>query len=154
MIFCSEQIMNIVVIHTDGSCRGNPGPGGWAAILNYKDNERTISGYEPMTTNNRMELMAAVEALKILKRSCHIKLYTDSQYLKQGMTAWIYKWRKNSWLGSEKKPIKNQDLWMALNDLAARHQIEWHWVKGHAGHEHNERVDKLAREALDKGLEK
>lgn len=144
--------MDSVVIYTDGSCQGNPGPGGWAAILSAKDREKIVSGHEKYTTNNRMELMAAVEALRILKRTCNIKLYTDSTYLKQGMSIWINNWRKNGWRGADKKPIKNQDLWLALDDMASRHRVEWHWVKAHCGHEPNERVDRLAKAALEKGL--
>jgi ribonuclease HI len=144
--------MDSVVIYTDGSCQGNPGPGGWAAILSAKDREKIVSGHEKYTTNNRMELMAAVEALRILKRTCDIKLYTDSTYLKQGMSIWINNWRKNGWRGADKKPIKNQDLWLALDEMASRHRVEWHWVKAHCGHEHNERVDRLAKAALEKGL--
>jgi ribonuclease HI len=140
--------MHRVIIYTDGSCKGNPGPGGWAAILNYAGREKELSGAEEMTTNNRMELRAAVEALKILTRSCQVDIFTDSQYLKQGMTAWIYNWRRNGWLGAEKKPIKNQDLWMMLDELAGKHQVEWHWVKAHNGHEFNERVDQMAKQAI------
>jgi ribonuclease HI len=145
--------MNKVVVYTDGACRGNPGPGGWGAILMYKDIEKTVSGFESHTTNNRMELMAAVEALKILKRKCIVELYTDSQYVKQGMSAWIFNWRRNGWVGADKKPIKNQDLWMALDNISKNHEVHWHWVKGHVGHEFNERADQLARQAIDIGLE-
>ena len=140
--------MNKVVIYTDGSCQGNPGPGGWAAILTYGHQEKSISGMEEDTTNNRMELRAAVEALSVLKRSCAVDLYTDSQYLKNGMTTWIYNWRRNGWLNAEKKPIKNQDLWQSLDKLAQNHEINWHWVKAHNGHEMNERVDILAKQAI------
>jgi ribonuclease HI len=140
--------MNRVIIYTDGSCKGNPGPGGWAAILTYAGREKQLSGAEEMTTNNRMELRAAVEALKGLTRSCQVDIFTDSQYLKQGMTAWIYNWRRNGWLGAEKKPIKNQDLWMILDELAGKHQVEWHWIKAHNGHEFNERVDQMAKQAI------
>lgn len=145
-------LIMIVTIYTDGSCKGNPGPGGWAAILKYQNNEKEISGFEAHTTNNRMELRAAVEALKALKRSCQIALYTDSQYLRQGMTAWIYNWRKNGWKGADKNPIKNQDLWLMLDELSKQHQIKWHWVKAHNGHEFNERVDDLARKAVNEGI--
>ena len=143
---------NLVTIYTDGSCKGNPGPGGWAAILQYQNKEKEISGFEPDTTNNRMELRAAVEALRALKRSCDVEVYTDSQYVRQGMTAWIFNWRKNGWKSADKKPIKNQDLWLALDEIASRHRVEWHWVKAHCGHEPNERVDRLAKAALEKGL--
>ena len=140
--------MNRVIIYTDGSCRGNPGPGGWAAILTYGKQEKEIFGAEKMTTNNRMELQAAVEALKSLTRRCEVDLFTDSQYLKQGMTAWIHNWRRNGWLSSDKKPIKNQDLWVQLDDCASIHHVHWHWVKAHNGHEFNERVDMLAKQAI------
>lgn len=140
--------MNRVIIYTDGSCRGNPGPGGWAAILTYGQQEKEIFGAEKMTTNNRMELQAAVEALKSLTRRCEVDLFTDSQYLKQGMTAWIHNWRRNGWLSSDKKPIKNQDLWIQLDECASNHHVHWHWVKAHNGHEFNERVDMLAKQAI------
>jgi ribonuclease HI len=142
---------NIVTIYTDGSCKGNPGPGGWAAVLQYQNKEKEISGFEPDTTNNRMELKAAVEALRVLKRSCVVDVYTDSQYVRQGMTAWIFNWRKNGWKSADKKPIKNQDLWVELDDLSKQHQVKWHWVKGHSGHPMNERVDELARRAVEIG---
>ena len=142
---------NIVTIYTDGSCKGNPGPGGWAAVLQYQNNEKEISGFEPDTTNNRMELKAAVEALRALKRSCTVEVYTDSQYVRQGMTAWIFNWRKNGWKSADKKPIKNQDLWVELDDLSRQHDVQWHWVKGHNGHPMNERVDELARRAVENG---
>ena len=145
--------MDKVVIYTDGACKGNPGHGGWAAILAYGDKEKEISGAVEMTTINRMELSAAVQALKIIKRPCHVDLFTDSQYLKQGMSAWINSWRKNGWKGAEKKPIKNQDLWMSLDELASIHQVQWHWVKAHNGHVYNERVDTLARNAIEHLLE-
>ncbi len=140
--------MNRVIIYTDGSCRGNPGPGGWAAILTYGQQEKEIFGAEKMTTNNRMELQAAVEALKSLTRRCEVDLFTDSQYLRQGMTAWIHNWRRNGWLSSDKKPIKNQDLWIQLEKCASSHHVHWHWVKAHNGHEFNERVDMLAKQAI------
>jgi ribonuclease HI len=140
--------MNRVTIYTDGSCKGNPGPGGWAAILTYAGREKQLSGAEEMTTNNRMELRAAVEALSVLTRTCQVDIFTDSQYLKQGMTAWIFNWRRNGWLGAEKKPVKNQDLWMTLDQLASQHQVEWHWIKAHNGHEYNERVDQMAKQAI------
>jgi ribonuclease HI len=141
--------MTKVVIYTDGACKGNPGPGGWAAILNYGEHQKSISGYEPMTTNNRMEITAAVEALKILSRACQVELFTDSQYLKNGITSWIFSWRKNGWLSSDKKPVKNQDLWKVLDKLAAEHKITWHWVKAHNGNVLNEQVDALARQAIE-----
>lgn len=152
-MFESEFDMNKVVVFTDGACQGNPGPGGWAAILQYNDAEKVVSGYEGETTNNRMELTAAVEALRVLKRKCHVEIYTDSQYVKQGMSAWIFNWRRNGWRTADKKPIKNQDLWMALDEHSQNHEVEWHWVRGHAGHPMNERVDQLAKDALCLGLE-
>lgn len=146
------KTLMIVTIYTDGSCKGNPGPGGWAAILKYQNIEKEIYGFESYTTNNRMELQAAVEALKALNRRCQVALYTDSQYLRQGMTAWIFNWRKNGWKGADKSPIKNQDLWLMLDELSGRHEVKWHWVKGHNGHEFNERVDELARKAVEEGM--
>jgi ribonuclease HI len=137
-----------VRIHTDGACSGNPGPGGWAAIMQWKDKTREISGGAAMTTNNRMELQAVIEALKSLKRNCPIDLYTDSQYVRTGITEWIEKWKKNNWRNAEKKPVKNTDLWQELMMLTEQFDITWHWVRGHAGDEMNERVDALARAAL------
>jgi ribonuclease HI len=137
-----------VVIHTDGACSGNPGPGGWGAVLTYKGREKELSGGEAMTTNNRMELMAAISALESLKRSCGIDLYTDSQYLRLGVTQWLPNWKARGWRTADKKPVKNEDLWRRLDEAQARHQIVWHWVKGHAGHAENERVDALARAGM------
>ena len=137
-----------VEIFTDGSCSGNPGPGGWAALLKYQTVEKTISGFEAHTTNNRMELMAAIQALLALKKSCEVSLTTDSQYLRQGITSWIINWRKNNWRTSDKKPVKNVDLWQQLDELTHQHQIEWHWVKAHQGHIENEIVDQLAKQAI------
>jgi ribonuclease HI len=136
-----------VEIFTDGACRGNPGPGGWAALLRTGGKEREISGGEPLTTNNRMELRAAIEALKALKRPCLVELHSDSQYVRDGITKWIHGWQRNGWRTSDKKPVKNADLWQALIAAAAPHRIEWTWVKGHAGHPDNERADKLASDA-------
>ena len=133
-----------VEIFTDGACKGNPGPGGWGAILRFGDKERELSGGESPTTNNRMELMAAIEALNALKRPCHVQLTTDSNYVRDGITKWIHGWRRNGWKTADKKPVKNAELWQALLDAAAPHRIEWHWVKGHAGHPENERADALA----------
>ena len=133
-----------VEIFTDGACKGNPGPGGWGAILRSNGKERELSGGESPTTNNRMELMAAIEALKALKRPCHVQLYTDSVYVRDGITKWIHGWRRNGWRTSDKKPVKNAELWQALLDATAPHRIDWHWVKGHAGHPENERADALA----------
>lgn len=133
-----------VEIFTDGACRGNPGPGGWAALLRTGDKEREISGGEPQTTNNRMELVAAIEALNALKRPCLVELHTDSNYVRDGITKWIHGWQRNGWRTADKKPVKNADLWERLLEAAARHRIRWHWVKGHSGHPENDRVDALA----------
>jgi ribonuclease HI len=133
-----------VEIFTDGACKGNPGPGGWGAILRASGKERELSGGESPTTNNRMELMAAIEALNALKRPCHVQLWTDSNYVRDGITKWIHGWRRNGWKTADKKPVKNAELWQALLDAAAPHRIDWHWVKGHAGHPENERADALA----------
>ncbi len=140
-----------VTIFTDGACSGNPGPGGWGAILRYLDTEKEISGFSPRTTNNRMEMTAVIEALRALKEPCRVTLYTDSRYLRDGITQWIARWKRNGWRTSDKMPVKNQDLWEALDDLARKHEIHWQWLKGHAGHPENERCDRLAREALRKG---
>lgn len=136
-----------VAIATDGACKGNPGPGGWGALIRSGEREKELSGGEAMTTNNRMELTAAVEALNALTRPCHVSLSTDSRYVMDGLTKWIKAWQRNGWRTSDKKPVKNADLWQALITAAARHRIDWAWVKGHAGHPDNERVDKLASEA-------
>ena len=133
-----------VEIFTDGACKGNPGPGGWGAILRSNGKERELSGGESPTTNNRMELMAAIEALNALKKPCHVQLYTDSVYVRDGITKWIHGWRRNGWRTSDKKPVKNTELWQALLEASAPHRIDWHWVKGHAGHPENERADALA----------
>jgi ribonuclease HI len=137
-----------VIIHTDGACSGNPGPGGWGAILEWGGRKRELKGGEPHTTNNRMELMAAIVALEALKRPCEVDLYTDSQYLRQGITSWIATWRRNGWRTADRKPVKNADLWQRLEAAVARHRVHWHWVRGHAGHDLNERADELAREAI------
>ena len=141
--------MKRVSIFTDGACSGNPGPGGWGALIRYGDHVKELQGGEFATTNNRMELMAAIEALNALKQACAVDLYTDSQYVKGGMTGWIHGWKKNGWKTSAKKPVKNSDLWIALDEAVARHKIEWHWVKGHAGHPENERADELARFGME-----
>ena len=133
-----------VEIFTDGACKGNPGPGGWGAILRSNGRERQLSGGESPTTNNRMELMAAIEALKALKMPCRVQLTTDSNYVRDGITKWIHGWRRNGWKTSDRKPVKNAELWQMLLDAAAPHRVEWHWVKGHAGHPENERADQLA----------
>ncbi|UUX48721.1 ribonuclease HI [Nisaea acidiphila] len=137
-----------VEIYTDGACSGNPGPGGWGAILRYGDAEKELSGGDKETTNNRMELMAAITALETLKRSMHVDLYTDSVYVRDGITKWIHGWKKRGWRTADKKPVKNVELWQRLDEAAARHEIAWHWVKGHAGHPENERADELARNAI------
>lgn len=134
-----------VAIWTDGACSGNPGPGGWGAILTYGDNRKELSGGEPATTNNRMELMAAIQALEALTRPCTIDLYTDSAYLKGGITSWLKGWKRNGWKTADKKPVKNVELWQRLEDATQPHKIEWHWVKGHANDVMNERADELAR---------
>ena len=134
-----------VEIFTDGACSGNPGPGGWGAILRSGGNTKEIHGGEPHTTNNRMELMAAIEALRALKRPCHVILTTDSVYVRDGITKWMFNWQRNGWKTADKKPVKNAELWQALQDAARIHQIEWKWVKGHSGHPENERADELAR---------
>jgi ribonuclease HI len=137
-----------VQIFTDGACSGNPGPGGWGAVLRFGGRQKELKGGEPATTNNRMELMAAISALEALKRDCKVDLYTDSNYLREGITKWIHKWRRNGWRTAEKKPVKNAELWQRLDQALARHHIQWHWVRGHAGHVENERADALAREGM------
>ena len=137
-----------VIIHTDGACSGNPGPGGWGAVLTFGDREKELRGGEPNTTNNRMELMAAISALEALKRPCRVDLHTDSQYLRNGIMTWIKNWKRNGWRTSDKKPVKNVDLWQRLDAALSPHQVRWHWLRGHAGHEKNERADVLAREAI------
>jgi ribonuclease HI len=137
-----------VEIFTDGACSGNPGPGGWGAILRWNGTERELKGGEPDTTNNRMELMAAIQALETLKRPVKVDLHTDSQYLRDGITKWIHGWRAKGWLTADKKPVKNVDLWQRLSAQADRHEVVFHWVRGHAGHPENERADQLAREGL------
>ena len=144
----NEQAMSKIVIWTDGACSGNPGPGGWGAILTWDAHEKDLCGGEQLTTNNRMELTAAIMALEALKRPCEIDLHTDSQYVKGGVTGWIHGWKRNGWKTSDKKPVKNVDLWQQLDAAAQRHQVTWHWVKGHAGHEMNERADELARRGM------
>jgi ribonuclease HI len=138
----------LVTIHTDGACSGNPGPGGWGAVLEYAGHEKELSGAEAETTNNRMELMAAIQALEALKRPSKVRLVTDSVYVKDGVTKWIHGWKKNGWKTAAKKPVKNEDLWRRLDEAARRHEIAWEWIKGHAGHEENERAGQLARNAI------
>lgn len=143
-----------VQIHTDGACLGNPGPGGWGALLRYGPREREISGGEPATTNNRMELMAAIRALETLTEPCRVDLFTDSQYVRQGITQWLANWMRRNWRTAGGEAVKNRDLWERLHEAASRHEVEWHWVKGHAGDPDNERVDALARaqaEAVKRG---
>ncbi|HEY8275560.1 MAG TPA: ribonuclease HI [Methyloceanibacter sp.] len=137
-----------VVIHTDGACSGNPGPGGWGAILESGDHRKEIKGGETQTTNNRMELTAAIEALEALKQPSHVELYTDSNYLRGGITQWIKKWKVNGWRTSDKKPVANEELWKRLELATQRHKVIWHWIKGHHGHDDNERADELAREGM------
>ena len=141
--------MTQVEIFTDGACRGNPGPGGWGAILRLKGREREIYGSEPATTNNRMEMTAAIRALEALRERCTVTLYTDSQYLRQGITEWLANWKKRGWRTADRKPVKNQDLWLRLEELTAIHDIDWQWVRGHDGHPENERADALANRGLD-----
>lgn len=142
--------MKKVRLITDGACLGNPGPGGWACILRYGPHTKEISGSEPQTTNNRMELTAAVEGLAALKQPCEVEIVTDSQYLKNGITSWIRQWRKNGWRTADKRPVKNRDLWERLEELAGRHKTRWVWTRGHADHDDNNRADELAREAAMK----
>jgi ribonuclease HI len=141
--------MPSVTIYTDGACRGNPGPGGWGAVLIAGSHEKELKGGELTTTNNRMELTAAIRALAALNRPCDVVLYTDSEYVRKGITEWLSQWKRRDWLTAEKKPVKNVDLWQALEREIERHTIEWHWVKGHAGVPGNERADRLANEAID-----
>ena len=139
-----------VTIYTDGACSGNPGPGGWGAILRYGDHEKELNGGEANTTNNRMEMMAVIEALAALKKPCEIDLYTDSVYVKDGVTKWLEGWKAKGWRTAAKKPVKNQDLWERIDSEIQRHKITWHWIKGHAGHPENERADELARAGIIK----
>lgn len=141
------------LIFTDGACRGNPGPGGWGAILRYNDHEKTLYGAESMTTNNRMELMAAIQALESLKRPCKVCLTTDSQYVQKGITEWMDSWKKRGWKTAGKKPVKNVDLWQRLDAAVTEHDICWEWVKGHSGHPENELADTLANQAIDELLD-
>ena len=141
--------MTRLYAYTDGACSGNPGPGGWGAILRWNGTEKEMKGGEPDTTNNRMELMAAIRALEALTRGVKADLYTDSTYVQKGITEWIHGWKKRGWKTAAKKPVKNEDLWRRLDDAIARHDVKWHWVKGHAGHAENERADELARMGLE-----
>lgn len=140
----------LVEIFTDGACRGNPGPGGWAALLRLGAQERTVSGGEALTTNNRMELTAAIRALEALTKPCRVELHTDSQYVRDGITKWIHGWQRNGWRTADRKPVKNAELWQELAEAATPHRVEWHWVKAHSGHPENEQVDALACAEADK----
>jgi len=142
----------IVEIYTDGACKGNPGPGGWGALLRFAGKERELFGGEPLTTNNRMELIAVIEALCTLNRACRVRLHTDSRYVQQGITEWIKNWKRRGWRTADNKPVKNIDLWQRLDGLASVHDVHWIWVKGHAGHDGNERADALANRGVDAGL--
>lgn len=142
--------MKTVTLYTDGACRGNPGPGGWGVWLKYGDHEREMHGGEEETTNNRMELMAAIKGLEAIKGSCQVELYTDSKYVLQGITEWMVNWKKNNWKTAAKKPVKNVDLWQLLDQESTRHQINWHWVKGHDGNPGNEKADELANLGIDR----
>ena len=137
-----------VEIFTDGACSGNPGPGGWGAVMRSGPHEKELYGYEPATTNNRMELMAAIKSLEALKRPSKVAITTDSSYVRDGITTWIHNWKKNGWRTADKKPVKNAELWKRLDELRIQHKVEWHWVKGHAGHPENERADELARRGI------
>ena len=141
---------NTVELFTDGACLGNPGPGGWAALLRYKGTEKELAGGEALTTNNRMELMAVIEGLRSLTRDCTVIVFTDSQYVQKGITEWIHGWKRKGWKTADKKPVKNADLWMALDEARLRHDVTWKWVRGHAGHIENERVDMRARAEAEK----
>ena len=138
-----------VIVHTDGACSGNPGPGGWGAILTFGDREKELSGGEAHTTNNRMELMAAIAELEALKKPCTVELHTDSKYVHDGISKWIHGWKRNGWKTADRKPVKNVDLWKRLDAALANHEVHWRWVKGHAGHDMNERADRLAVKAID-----
>lgn len=146
--------MKKILIFTDGACRGNPGPGGWGALLRYNQHEKTLYGAESHTTNNRMELMAAIKALEALQQTCEVELTTDSEYVRRGITEWIHKWKKNQWRTANKSPVKNQELWQELDLLTQKHHITWHWIKGHSNHPENDQVDALANQAIDEMLKK
>ena len=144
----SEDAAGLVRIYSDGACKGNPGPGGWGALLQWNGHERELFGGEPNTTNNRMEMLAVINALESLKRVCTIEVYTDSQYVQKGISEWIVNWKRRGWKTADKKPVKNADLWRRLDEAAARHKVVWRWVKGHAGHPENERADQLANRGV------
>ena len=145
-----KEVKTMVEIYTDGACRGNPGPGGWGVLLRYQDSEKELSGAVEHTTNNQMELMAAIEALNALLRPSKVDLYTDSEYVKQGITTWIHTWKKKQWKNAAGQPVKNQDLWQQLDQATLRHEVQWYWVKGHSNHPDNDRADALARDAIDR----
>jgi ribonuclease HI len=147
----SREADDAVEVYTDGACSGNPGPGGWGVVLRWRGRRRELSGFEPETTNNRMELRAAIEALEALKRPMTVRLHTDSNYLRSGVTVWLPRWKANGWRTADKKPVKNQDLWCLLEAALVRHRVEWRWVRGHSGDLDNERADQLAREAIRAG---
>jgi ribonuclease HI len=142
-------VVDEVKVYTDGACRGNPGPGGWGVVLRFDGAEKTLYGGEPETTNNRMELTAAIRALEVLKRPCRVRLTTDSEYVKKGLTEWLPNWKRRGWKTAARKPVKNADLWRRLDAAAARHEVHWHWVRGHSGHPGNERADALANQGID-----
>jgi ribonuclease HI len=144
--------MNEVEIYTDGACRGNPGPGGWGVLLRYNGHEKTLKGAERETTNNRMELMAAIQGLESLTRPCRVQLTTDSQYVQKGITEWIAGWKRRGWKNAARQPVKNADLWQRLETATQAHEVHWHWVRGHSGHPENERADELANQAIDELL--
>ncbi len=144
----SRSADKTVVVFADGACKGNPGPGGWGAILRMGDREKEIYGGEPATTNNRMELTAVIRALEALKRRCKVKVYTDSQYVQKGVSEWLAQWKRRGWRTADRKPVKNEDLWRRLDELASQHAVDWHWVRGHAGHPENERADALANRGV------
>jgi len=148
----TDALMTEVQAFTDGACRGNPGPGGWGVVLRAGSREKELWGGELATTNNRMELTAAIEALKALTRRCRVALYTDSTYVRSGITEWVRAWRARDWRTADRKPVKNKNMWQALSELAERHDVEWHWVRGHSGHPENERADELANRGLDETL--
>ena len=150
----AESSLPHVTIHTDGACSGNPGPGGWGAILKVGDVEKELKGGEDNTTNNRMELLAAISALEAMKKPVQADLYTDSQYVRGGITGWIHNWKRNGWKTADRKPVKNVDLWQRLDEAIKQHDVRWHWVKGHAGHAENERADQLARDGLAENRQK
>lgn len=152
MRFMRVRIVKTIEVFTDGACRGNPGPGGWGVLLRYGKHEKTLHGGELLTTNNRMELQAVIEALKSIKESCQVIVTTDSQYVRQGMLDWLPKWKQKNWRTSSKEPVKNQDLWQELDQLVQSHDVQWHWVKGHSGHRENEIADELANRGIDELL--